>query len=135
MAEVIQSPAVDVFTRWRKPIEAAIGKGNCSMEQSKTVAKTPFARLLFLGGPQYSTDLSGNENATNISFQVECFTSGSGALTQVYNIDSVSHEAMVSMGFRRTYGPELIENIDSAIKRTVSRYSRVYSGELLDDKE
>ena len=51
MADVIGSPAVAVFTRWRKPIEAAIGKGNCSMEQSKTVAKTPFARLLFLGGP------------------------------------------------------------------------------------
>ena len=130
MAETIRSPAVDVFTRWRAPIETAIGKGNCSMEQSKTVAKTPFARLIFLGGPQYSTDLAGNENATTISFQAESFASGTGALTQVYNIDNVSHVAMVSMGFMRTYGPELIENVDTSIKRTVSRYSRVYTGEL-----
>lgn len=133
MADTIKSPAVDVFTRWRKPIEALIGKGNCSMEQSKTVAKTPYARLLFLGGPQYSTDLSGNENATSISFQAECFASGTGALTKVYNIDDTSHAEMVSMGFRRTFGPELIENIDTSIKRTVSRYSRVYTGELLEE--
>lgn len=134
MADVIGSPAVAVFTRWRKPIEAAIGKGNCSMEQSKTVAKTPFARLLFLGGPQRSTDLMGNENATTISFQAESFASGTGALTQVYNIDNVSHQALVSMGFMRTYGPELIDNIDTSIKRTVSRYSRVYTGDLLDEE-
>lgn len=131
--EVIKNPAVDVFTRWRVPIETYIGKGNCSMEQSKTVAKTPFARLLYLGGPQYTTDITGNENGTNISFQAECFTSGTGALTKVYAIDNVSHEAMVSMGFRRTYGPELVENLDTSIKRTVSRYSRVYSGDLTYD--
>ena len=39
---------------------------------------------------------------------------------------------MVSMGFRRTYGPEPMFFGDSGIKKLVSRYSRIYTGTLLD---
>lgn len=68
-------------------------------------------------------------NATTASFQVDSFA-GFKSLSIVYDIDNASHEAMVSMGFRRTYGPEEQSNIDNSIKRIVSRYSRVYTGTL-----
>lgn len=50
----------------------------------------------------------------------------------MYQIDDASHKAMVSMGFQRTYGPEQQQNADNSIKRVISRYSRVYTGELLE---
>lgn len=40
---------------------------------------------------------------------------------------------MIGMGFRRTYGPELMGNADDSIKRLVSRYTRIYTGQLLGE--
>lgn len=52
-------------------------------------------------------------------------------VTRLYELDKISHQAMVSMGFRRTYGPEPMFFGDSGIKKLVSRYSRIYTGKLL----
>ena len=133
MPDVVKNPVSDVFKRWSKEIEPVVGKGNFSMDNSQTIASTKkaYAKLLMLGNPTSRSDLEGDECATMPSFQSESYASGTKALSKVYEIDNVSHKAMVGMGFRRTYGPEIQNNADNSIKRVVSRYSRIYTGTLL----
>ena len=132
----VDNPVSKVYFIWSTEIEKKVGRGNFSMSQSGTLAsnKTKYARIFMMGNPGNSWDLEGDECATMPSFQVDSFAKGTKALSEVYDIDDASHKSMVSMGFRRTYGPELIENSDSTIKRVVSRYSRVYTGQLLGEK-
>lgn len=134
MPDTIKNPVAEVFQRWGKTIESVVGKGNYSMEKSVTIAdnKKKYARLLLMGNPTQSTSLEGHECATVLSFQTEGYASGTKALSIAYDIDSVNHEAMVSMGFRRTYGPEEVANSEKSFKRIISRYSRVYTGQLLE---
>ena len=133
MPDVVKNPVSDVFERWSKEIELIVGKGNYSMDKSQTIASTKktYARLLMLGNPTANSDLEGDECATTPSFQVESYASGTKALSKAYEIDDVSHKAMVGMGFRRTYGPKTQNNAEDNIKRVVSRYSRIYTGTLL----
>ncbi len=136
MPITVDNPVSKVYAVWSLAIEKKVGKGNFSMSQSGTLAsnKTKYARIFMMGNPGNAWDLEGDECATMPSFQVDSFAKGTKALSEVYAIDDVSHNVMVGMGFRRTYGPELIENVDSTIKRVVSRYSRVYTGQLLGEK-
>lgn len=130
--ETIKNPALEVFKKWSKKVKNVVGEGNYAMERSESVApeKKKYARIFLLGNPTINGDLEGDECATTASFQVDSFAAGFKSLSAVYDIDNASHEAMISMGFRRTYGPEEQNNIDNSIKRIVSRYSRVYMGEL-----
>ena len=132
----VDNPVSKVYSIWSTEIEKKVGRGNFSMSQSGTLAsnKTKYARIFMMGNPGNAWDLEGDECATMPSFQVDSFAKGTKALSEVYDIDDVSHKAMVGMGFRRTYGPELIENSDSTIKRVVSRYSRIYTGQILGEK-
>lgn len=132
----VDNPVSKVYSIWSTEIEKKVGRGNFSMSQSGTLAsnKTKYARIFMMGNPGNSWDLEGDECATMPSFQVDSFAKGTKALSEVYDIDDVSHKSMVSMGFRRIYGPELVENADSTIKRVVSRYSRIYTGQLLGEK-
>lgn len=134
MITTIEPPVLEVFERWRKAVEPTVGKGNFSMEKSQTIAsgKTKYARLFMTGNPTQSTSLEGHECATVLSFQTESYASGTKALSTAYEIDSKSHQAMVSMGFRRTYGPEEVANSEKSFKRIISRYSRIYTGQLLE---
>lgn len=130
--QAIKNPAIEVFKKWSEKIKNVVGEGNYAMERSESIApgKKKYARIFLLGNPTLSGDLEGDECATTASFQVDSFATGFKSLSTVYNIDNASHEAMISMGFRRTYGPEEQSNIDNSIKRIVSRYSRVYTGTL-----
>lgn len=132
----VDNPVSKVYAIWSAKMEKELGKGNYSMSQSGTLAsnKTKYAIIFMMGNPGNAWDLEGDECATMPSFQVDSFAKGTKALSEVYDIDDVSHKAMVGMGFRRTYGPELIENSDSTIKRVVSRYSRIYTGQILGEK-
>ena len=131
----VDNPVSKVYARWQEQIVKIVGKGNYSMSQSGTLAsnKTKYARIFMMGNPTRDGDLEGDECSTIPAFQVDSFAKGTKALSEVYDIDDVSHKAMIGMGFRRTYGPELLENSDSTIKRVVSRYSRVYTGQLLGE--
>lgn len=135
MPVTVDNPVSKVYARWQEEIIKIVGKGNFSMSQSGTLAsnKTKYARIFMMGNPTRDGDLEGDECSTIPAFQVDSFAKGTKALSEVYDIDDVSHKAMVSMGFRRTYGPELLENSDSTIKRVVSRYNRVYTGQLLGE--
>jgi hypothetical protein len=134
MPDIINNPVSEVFSRWSKDIQPTVGKGNFSMEKSQTIAtdKKKYARLFLMGNPTQSSSLDGSECATVLSFQVESYASGTKALSTAYEIDSKSHQAMISMGFRRTYGPEEVANSEKSFKRIISRYSRIYTGQLLE---
>lgn len=136
MPDTVKNPVSSVFERWSAEIQKIVGSGNYSMENSGTLAsgKTKYATLIMMGNPTNSGTLEGHESSTIPSFQVDSYAKGTKALSTAYSIDDASHKAMVSMGFRRTYGPEVIANADSTIKRVVSRYSRVYTGYLLGEQ-
>lgn len=131
----IDNPSLEVVERWQESVETVTGKGNSSYGVSSTQAneKERYARLFQLGMPTYRKDLEGNEVAVSASYQVDCFSTI--GLNDLYETDKVSHQAMVDMGFERTFGPELIDNIQTNIKRLTSRYRLLYSGFLLQKEE
>ena len=116
----------DVYAVWTEAISKTAVKKNYSMENSTIVAKIPAATLYFQGLPTADGDLEGNEASVTPTIQVDIYTKGQKALSQAYEIDDVSHETLVrNFGFRRSYGPELIQSTDPSIKRLTSRYTRV----------
>lgn len=130
MPVTVENPVSKVFDRWSVAVRDIVGN-NYSMNDRNTILKTPYARLLMLGNPTDTITLEGDEISTIPSFQCDSFASGQKATSMAYEIDDISHKAMINMGFKRTYGPELLDNSDRTIKRVVSRYSRVYSGILV----
>lgn len=120
----VKSIVENTYAKWGEAISAKVGD-NYSMENSSIVSVMPYASLYFLGVPGNSYDLEGDEGAVMPTLQVDIYTNGQRALTKAYEIDEISHSALVGMGYRRTYGCELIQSTDPSIKRLVSRYSRV----------
>lgn len=129
----VDNPVEKVFKRWEEEAAKPICGKNYSMDMSKIPATFPYMRMMYMGGITTRGDLEGDECAITISFQIECFANGQNSLSKVYQMDDASHKCMVGMGFRRTY-QNLIENSDNKIKRVVSRYSRIYTGQLLGEK-
>lgn len=131
MPQIIKNPTAKVFEIWKSKMEKVVD--GLSMEPSINAYNgKPYARLLYLGSVIAASDLEGDECAVRINFQTECFCGGNKALSIVYEIDEISRQAMVDMGFRCTY-QDSVENIDETIKRVVSRYSRIYTGQLLGE--
>ena len=121
-----------VYARWGDSISKTAVKDNYSMENSTVVAQIPAATLYFTGLPTTDSDLEGNEASVTPTLQVDIYTKGQRALTQAYEIDAVSHSVLNGIyGFRRSYGPELIQSTDPSIKRLTSRYTRLVG---LEDK-
>ena len=114
----------NTYSKWGEAISAEVGD-NYSMENSSVINSLPYASLYFLGLPGNSYDLEGDEGTVIPTLQVDIYTNGQRALTKAYEIDEISHSTLVGMGYRRTYGCELIQSTDPSIKRLVSRYSRV----------
>ena len=115
-----------IYSAWGKAISKTAVKDNYSMENSTVVAELPAATLYFTGLPTTDSDLEGNEASVTPTAQVDIYTKGQRALSQAYEIDDVSHETLVKkFGFRRSYGPELIQSTDPSIKRLTSRYTRL----------
>ena len=112
------------YEKWGNAIEEKVGE-NYSMKNSGTISKIPYCSLIFLGLPGDSYDLEGKEGTVIPTLQVDVYTTGQRGLSQAYDIDAVSHETLINMGYRRTYGPEPDQNVDPSINRLVSRYSRV----------
>ena len=95
------------------------------MGNSSVINSLPYASLYFIGLPGNSYDLAGDEGTVMPTLQVDIYTNGQRALTKAYEIDAVSHETLIGMGYRRVSGCELIQATDPSIKRLTSRYSRV----------
>jgi hypothetical protein len=79
MPDTIESPVLEVFSKWGAAVSKITGADNYSMDGSETNAsgKKAYAQLYMLGNPITRGDLEGDECATMPSFQVNCFTSGS----------------------------------------------------------
>lgn len=121
----------NVFEKWSESVKARVGE-NYSMENSTIINSLPYATCYFMGIPTTDTSLEGAEESVTPSVQIDIYTNGQKALTKAYEIDELSHSAMVSMGFSRSYGPELIQSTDQSIKRLTSRYSRLIGlGEII----
>ena len=121
-----------IYAAWVKSISKTDVKNNYSMENSTVVAEIPAATLYFTGLPTTDSNLEGNEASVTPTVQVDIYTKGQRALSQAYEIDEVSHGVLNGVyGFRRSYGPELIQSTDPSIKRLTSRYTRLVG---LEDK-
>ena len=96
-----------------------------SMGLVQTQAAFPAASMTALGMPTASGTFEGDESAVRVSVQIDIYTKGQTALSDGYKLDQISHRAMCSMGFKRTYGAEPMMNADNSIKRLVSRYAAV----------
>ena len=117
----------NIFAKWGEAISQTAVKNNYSMENSTVVANLPAATLFFQGLPTTDSDLEGNESSITPTIQVDIYTKGQWSLTQAYQIDEVSHSVLNGVyGFRRFYGPELIQSTDPAIKRLTRRYTRLF---------
>ena len=114
----------NTFAVWGEAVSKEVGD-NYSMENSAVVSKLPYASMYFMSTVGAGYDLSGSEMGINPSIQIDIYTNGQRALTKAYEIDEVSHSALLSLGYTRSYGPELIQNVDPSIKRLTSRYSRL----------
>lgn len=119
----IQSIVETTYEKWSDKIKEKV-ENNYSMKNSGTISKFPYASLIFLGIPSGNQDLEGNEGTVVPNIQVDVYTTGYNGIPQAYEIDSVSHKALVDMGYIRTYGPEPDQNIDPSINRFISRYTR-----------
>lgn len=131
MSTVIENPVCKVFNRWRQAIEPVVGEGHYSMDSSITYAKTPYARLILLSSSGNMWDLDNNEISQSISIQSESFASGPNATSKAYALDDVTRKVMADMGFRMTFS-EIVSNVETDIKRIVSRFTRTYTGYLPD---
>lgn len=129
--DIIITPEEKVFEKWGKAVEPHVGN-NYSYDEQTVMSTFPYMRLFDISVSQANGDLEGNENAIDIGFQVETYASGQRASSTIKKLDAISHQAMKDMGFRRTYGGQ-IENIDTSVKRYISRYTMLYTGKLLDE--
>lgn len=136
MASIVKNPILEIFEIWKTQMEEEFPEIQVSYDPSATMAKNKkqYARLLMMGNPGTVWDLEGDECATTPSIQSESFAKDPEGTTKAYEIDECSHRILTGMGFRRNYGPEIISNIDSKIKRVISRYSRLYTGQLLGEQ-
>ena len=94
--------------------------------------KTIFFQML--SNTELANDLENTkENAQNINIQIECYTK---SLNDGYDLADKVVEAMKSMSFSKTYGIELMANIDTNYKRLVMRFSRIVgSGDTIEKVE
>lgn len=133
MAIVVKNPLEDVAGLLKQAVAPEyIKEENFYVDENDIIAFLPAVRLLYLGGPQSDGDLEGDECATLISFQVESYATGPNKLTaqkSAWELDAACHQLMVDLGFRRSYN-NLVSTPDSNVKRVVSRYSRIYTGQL-----
>lgn len=133
MVNVVKNPLEDVSGLLKQAVAPEhIKEENFYVDENDIIAGFPAVRLLYLGGPLYDGDIEGDECATTISFQVESYATGPNKLVaqkSAWDLDAVCHGLMTDLGFRRSY-QNLVSTNDSNVKRVVSRYSRIYTGEL-----
>ena len=132
MAKAIQNPISDIYERWVADVLPVVGEEGYSIGDSITANKAPYARIFVSGLYTINTDLRGNEVEQQIEIQSESYATGQTAVKDVYELDQVQRDSFISMGFRCVYGPVLMDNIDSRLRRLVTRYSRRYTGQLLE---
>lgn len=129
--DIIIPPQDKVFEKWGQAVKSVVGD-NYSYNEKSTMSTYPYMRLFDIGVREVSSDLEGDECAIEIDFQVESYARGQLASSTVKKLDIVSHRALKNMGCKRIFSGA-VENIDSSIKRYVSRYTLLYTGYLIGE--
>lgn len=76
-----------------------------------------------LSNTELANDLTNiSENAQDINIQLEVYTK---SLDDGYELANIVVDAMKQMAFTKTYGIELMANIDTNYKRLVMRFSQI----------
>lgn len=76
-----------------------------------------------LSNTELANDLTNtSENAQDINIQLEVYTK---SLDDGYELANIVVDAMKQMAFSKTYGIELMANIDTNYKRLVMRFNQI----------
>lgn len=87
-----------------------------------------------LSNTELANDLTNtSENAQDINIQLEVYTK---SLDDGYELANIVVDAMKQMTFNKTYGIELMANIDTNYKRLVMRFNQIIgSGNQIEKVE
>ena len=84
----------------------------------------PAISVVQLDNPIAESDFNDFENAVNSSIEIQVYSNKS--LNEAREIINLACDSMNIMGYRRTYGPTEIKNVEDVnIKRMVARFSRL----------
>lgn len=96
-------------------------------------AELPYFQFKMIDNAETASDLSGNENAANMTVELTIYATGALGLNTCKSLMVIADTSMRSMGFRRMFGPQQITNAaDANICRYLARYNRIIgSGDTL----
>lgn len=87
-------------------------------------SKFPTVAVKVFNNAAVATDLEAEENAVACNVSIDAYSRKS--LSEAIDVIDTADEAMRIMGFRRTYGPSQVDNMNSPeINRMVARYRRI----------
>lgn len=124
MSNTVQNPVNKIYTRVQTRLKESGVCEYVTTKPSSTSSQFPCFYIKPMGQPGNSYALCGHECSVSLTVQGEAYTVGTGALSIAMDIDSVAHDAFVSMGFQRISGPEPMDASDKSITRVVSRWRR-----------
>jgi len=114
----------NVFEFWADALsETDIGE-ETYFERPSGDIKLPCASLLPLPSGELGHDLHNDASGIELTIQTDLFVRAETPLSKIYELNAVSHAALVALGFRLTASttPEMPQN---GYKRLISRYARV----------
>lgn len=114
----------NVFEYWADALSETDIGDRVYMERPAEDITFPCASLLPLPSGEMGYDLDNAASGIELSIQVDVFVRAETPLSKLYELNAVSHAALVALGFRLTASttPEMPQ---SGYKRLISRYARV----------
>lgn len=128
--DIVQS----VFDKWADALyDTDIGE-RVYMEPPEKPVEFPCASMLPLPSGELGHDLANAAAGVELTVQTEVLVRSDERLSTAMSLNEASHEAMCSMGFRRT--TPTLEMPQSGYKRLISRYTRVIGyGETISTED
>lgn len=116
---------IDVWNRVLTNIKISVSDicKNVTNSNSGIAPEFPAISVVQLDNPIAESDFNDSENAVNSSMEIQVYSNKS--LNEAREIINLACDSMNAMGYRRTYGPTEIRNVEDVnIKRMVARFSR-----------
>lgn len=116
---------IDVWNRVLTNIKISVSDicKNVTNSNSGAMPDFPAVSVVQLDNPTVESDFNDSENAVNSSIEIQAFSNES--LNEAREIINLACDSMNVMGYKRTYGPTEIKNVEDVnIKRMVARFSR-----------
>ena len=116
---------IDVWNRVMTNIVTAGGStiAKVTSTTSNTPDEFPAVAVEQIDNPDAALDLENSENGVYSVIQIQAFSNKN--LTEARNVMDIVCDAMRTMGFVRTFGPNPLLNMsDTKIYRTIARFRR-----------